>query len=56
MAVIPNGTFLTRQRGISAIEYLVLAVVIIGVIFAAATAFGVDITAAFAALGDLINP
>jgi Flp pilus assembly pilin Flp len=45
-----------RQLGISAIEYLVLAVVVIAVISAAATALGVDITAAFAAIGDLINP
>ncbi len=44
------------QRGISALEYLVLAVVVIGVIAAAAALFGDDIEAAFTALGDLINP
>lgn len=46
----------SAQRGISALEYLVLAVVVIGVIAAAAALFGDDIEAAFTALGDLINP
>lgn len=44
------------QKGISAIEYLVLAVVVIAAIAAAAALFGADITAAFAAIGALINP
>jgi Flp pilus assembly pilin Flp len=44
------------QRGISAIEYLVLAVVVIGAIATAAGLFGGDISAAFTAIGDLINP
>ncbi|MEN9788319.1 MAG: hypothetical protein RLZZ473_383 [Pseudomonadota bacterium] len=46
----------SSQRGISAIEYLVLAVVVIGAIATAAGLFGGDISAAFTALGDLINP
>jgi len=46
----------STQRGISAIEYLVLAVVVIGAIATAAGLFGGDISAAFTALGDLINP
>ena len=46
----------SSQRGISAIEYLVLAVVVIGAIATAACLFGADISAAFTALGDLINP
>lgn len=45
-----------NQQGISALEYLVLAVVVIGVIAAAAALFGDEIEAAFTALGDLINP
>lgn len=45
-----------NQRGISAIEYLVLAVVVIAAIATAAALFGDDIAAAFAALGLLINP
>lgn len=44
------------QRGISAIEHLVLAVVVIGAIATAAGLFGGDISAAFTAIGDLINP
>lgn len=51
-----SATPAARQRGISAIEYLVLAVIVIGAIAAAAAALGLDITAAFEALGDLINP
>jgi Flp pilus assembly pilin Flp len=46
----------STQRGISAIEYLVLAVVVIGAIATAAGLFGGDISAAFSAIGDLINP
>jgi Flp pilus assembly pilin Flp len=46
----------SSQRGISAIEYLVLAVVVIGAIATAAGLFGSDISAAFTAIGDLINP
>jgi Flp pilus assembly pilin Flp len=46
----------STQRGISAIEYLVLAVVVIGAIATAAGLFGGDISAAFTAIGDLINP
>ncbi len=56
VSTFSKGRIPALQRGISAIEYLVLAVVVIAVIAAAATAFGVDITAAFAALGVLINP
>jgi Flp pilus assembly pilin Flp len=46
----------SSQRGISAIEYLVLAVVVIGAIATAAGLFGGDISAAFTAIGDLVNP
>ena len=46
----------SSQRGISAIEYLVLAVVVIGAIATAAGLFGGDISAAFTSIGDLINP
>ena len=45
-----------KQSGISAIEYLVLAVVVIAAIATAAGLFGADIAAAFSELGDLINP
>lgn len=44
-----------KQLGISAIEYLVLGVVVIAAIATAAGLFGADIAAAFAELGGLIN-
>lgn len=43
-----------NQAGISAIEYLVLAAIVIGAIATAAALFGDDIEAAFAALGALL--
>jgi Flp pilus assembly pilin Flp len=51
-----NQNLKRQQQGISAIEYLVLAVIVIAAIATAAGLFGADIAAAFAALGDLINP
>lgn len=51
-----NQTPKRQQQGISAIEYLVLAVIVIAAIATAAGLFGVDIAAAFAAVGALINP
>jgi|GEM_PF-3486787 Flp pilus assembly pilin Flp len=43
-----------RQTGISAIEYLVLAAIVIAAIATAAALFADDIEAAFAALGALL--
>lgn len=56
MNVRPFTSKPSSQRGISAIEYLVLAMVVIGAIATAAGLFGGDISDAFAAIGDLINP
>lgn len=42
----------SKQRGISAIEYVILAVVIVGAVAAAAALFGDDLKTAFGLVGD----
>lgn len=44
--------FKTKQRGVTAIEYVILAIVIVGAVAAAAALFGDDLKTAFGLLGD----
>ncbi len=46
---------LNSKKGISALEYAILAGVLIGVISAAVTAFGTDISALFSSAGSRLT-